>query len=128
MTNVKLDTPRWMRPVEADIDYDKFSVIQLTDGTIRQRYTVILKGWETKERLRLGYLCPVCLEPTETPYPPECPVCKAPGSDWPLVFESEFEGQFVFNPEGIEQAETATHGRTDFKTGRSFFWKPGDPL
>lgn len=68
---------RWRKPAHViDIEEDPAFVYDAPDG---RTYSVpkITVTEETKERIRLGYLCALCFEPFERAWPEVCPFCNA---------------------------------------------------
>jgi hypothetical protein len=92
------DGVRWRRPARPVVEPDPESVFQFNDGEVRENY---IKTYpvEDVERMRTGYLCFMCDEPFETPWPLTCGVCGyAVAEKQPLDFEREFQGERWIGP------------------------------
>lgn len=70
---------RWRRPIKVFDVYDDpshFYYDPVRDGVMRGvSYTTDLEGWN---RIRAGYVCVLCMQPHEVPYPEECSICRFP--------------------------------------------------
>lgn len=86
---------RWRKPVRVLHIEETGEAIVTPDGRI-QRMPMIVLDEESKERLRLGYVCVKCFEPFETPWPERCNVCGCRvGSEQREYFAREFEEKIM---------------------------------
>jgi len=69
-------TPRWAKPV-IPIGVEEAGKVLRHGGHLYNIPCYILDE-DGVERVRLGYVCLMCLEPHEQPYPEKCNVCPFP--------------------------------------------------
>ncbi len=106
---------RWRKPAELlSDDWEFYDVF--TDGAGRSWRTPH-RTWtlETVERFRLGYLCIMCMEPFERPFPETCPVCEFAVRDHQsVVYEDGYKGKVRLGPEhslgDIREQDLGTKG------------------
>lgn len=109
---------RWRKPAELlSDDWEFYDVF--TDGDGRT-WKSAHRTWtfETVERFRLGYLCIMCMEPFERPFPEVCPVCEfAVREHQPVVYERGYKGQTQLGPsrsvDEIRELDLGTKGMPD---------------
>jgi hypothetical protein len=88
---------RWAKPV-IPLGVEEAGKVLRHNGHLWNIPTYILEE-DDVERVRLGYVCIMCLEPHEQPWPAFCTVCKFPVK--PLqarVFEVMYLGEVAVGP------------------------------
>ena len=83
-------TERWAEPIRP-IDVEDAGKSFIYKGIHYNVPTYIL-AHDDVERIRLGYVCIICLEPHEHPHPPRCFVCKFPMRE---IQDQVFEGMYL---------------------------------
>lgn len=92
---------RWRKPVKFLAAGQTNEITQEADGR-RFHEPELSVDAETWERIRVGYVCPKCLEPHETPFPKACGVCGLARNEQQTRVNVMFAG---FIPDGESYAD-----------------------
>lgn len=111
-----MDPRKPVIPLHVDSDDDH--VVVHRDGTIRDAVNIVLSP-EDVGRIRAGYVCAMCLETQDTPFPKECWVCKFPMADQQSEYVSKaYKGNTRMGPSSSLEDEFALMEELEFRQRR----------
>lgn len=100
-----MDPRRPVIPIAVEEDEDH--LVLHRDGTVREAAKVILAP-EDVGRMRAGYVCAICMEVQDKPFPDQCWVCKFPmGSKQTEYLAKAYQGRTRMGPSTSMEDELA---------------------
>lgn len=93
--------------IPISVEEDEEFVVLRRDGTTRSAARVVLSEEDTG-RIRAGYVCAVCFEPQERPFPKKCWVCGFEMADRQSEYVSKaYQGTVRVGPSSSLEDELA---------------------